>query len=205
MYISRQRNFLFCHVSRTGGTSLSEHIKKHVKDAQHVHLQHLSMHEAKTILGSEFDTFFKFAMVRNPWERLVSWYALMALSNVSFNQNNAALNVLPDSPHWQRFDEFLEKAATQKVNKFRGDWLDYSQWQQLTDEEGNLLVDEIGRFENYAQDIQKFMLKIDVMQPFKENVNGSKHLHYSEYYSDFGKELVAEVFHQDVINFGYQF
>ncbi|WCN11904.1 sulfotransferase family 2 domain-containing protein [Marinomonas mediterranea] len=186
MYISRQHNFIFCHVPRTGGTSLFEHIRQHVKDTERVFLQHLSMKEGKVILGEEFDTFFKFALVRNPWERFVSWYALMALSDVSFDQNRTALNTLPDSPHWQKFDEFLEKASTQKVESFRGNQLFFSQWQQLVDNEDNLLVDEIGRFENYAQDILKFLSKVNVMKPFEENLNGSKHLHYSEYYSDFG-------------------
>ncbi|ADZ89715.1 sulfotransferase family 2 domain-containing protein [Marinomonas mediterranea] len=205
MYISRQHNFLFCHVSRTGGTSLTEHIKRHVKDVEQVRLQHLSMKEGKAILGEEFDTFFKFTLVRNPWERLVSWYALMALSDASFDLNSAALNALPDSPHWRKFDEFLEAVSTQKIGGCRGNRLVFSQWQQLIDDDGNLLVDEIGRFENYAQDIPKFLSKVNVMKPFEENVNGSKHLHYSEYYSDFGKELVADVFHEDVSNFGYHF
>lgn len=204
MYISKQRKFLFCHVSRTGGTSFSEEIRNSVKDAQRLRFQHLSMREAKSILGDEFDELYKFAFVRNPWERLVSWYGLLAIGAPVRNPDEQP-DWEPDSPHWQKFDEFLEQASTQTIPDFRGDWLDYSQWLQLVDDEGNLLVDDIGRFENYAADSKRFLDKIGVPQTMPEKLNTSKHLHYSEYYSDFGKELVAEVFQDDVTNFGYEF
>lgn len=205
MYLSQQRNFLFCHVPRTGGSSLFKHISEHVPDAERVFLQHSSMKEVQKIIGAEFDHLYKFAIVRNPWERLVSWHALTALNKVNYNKNSKHLELYPDSPHWKGFDEFLEKASLQKVESFRGDWLSFSQWLQLTDEEGNLLVNDIGRFENYAQDSKKFLLKIGVIQPFSTIVNDSNHLHYSEYYSNFGKELVTEVFKDDIVNFGYRF
>lgn len=205
MYLSRQRNFLFCHVPRTGGSSLFEHISCHVSDAERLFLQHLSMKEAKSLLGADFAGLFKFAFVRNPWDRLVSWHALTSLCNAKFDFNDPDLQTCPDSPHWQNFDQFLEEACEKKVERFRCDWLNFSQWLQLTDHEGNLLVDEVGRFENYQQDAEKFLLQVDVMQPFNISNNGTKHLHYSHYYSDFGRELVADVFAEDVVNLGYQF
>lgn len=205
MYLSRQHKFLFCHVPRTGGTSLFEHIRCHATDVERLFLQHLSMKEAKALLGADFDGLFKFAFVRNPWDRLVSWHALTALAKVGYDKSSPEFKSCPDSPHWQGFEQFLEEACHKKVEKFRGDWLSFSQWLQLTDDEGKLLVDEVGRFESYQQDAEKLLLKVGVMQPCSISTNGSKHLHYSEYYSDFGRELVAEAFADDIVNFGYQF
>jgi hypothetical protein len=36
-------------------------------------------------------------------------------------------------------------------------------------------------------------------------INSSLHRHYSLYYSDFGRELVEQVFREDVEQFGYRF
>ncbi len=204
MYYSKKNRFLFCHVPRTGGTSFSEHIRSHFNCAQRNQFQHLSMPAAKRLLGSQFDSLFKFAFVRNPWERLVSWHGLTAVAHSQF-RHDLVPDTSPSSSHWRNFDKFLEQAVTKHTDVDGELRLEFSQFHQLADGDGNLLVDDLGRFENYSADSKRFLTKLGVDKSLPIKVNHSHHLHYSEYYSEFGRDLVAKVFHLDISKFGYEF
>ncbi len=67
--ISHERRVLFVHVHRTGGTSIQKHLKETLFGAENLGPQHSSLIEAKRLIGPEFASYFKFAFVRNPWER----------------------------------------------------------------------------------------------------------------------------------------
>jgi hypothetical protein len=68
-----KHKILFIHIPRTGGTSVENHFNyqsKHgwnPKNSQHLTLEEYSNHY-------NLDDYFKFTVVRNPWDRLVSWY-----------------------------------------------------------------------------------------------------------------------------------
>ncbi|MGB0524159.1 MAG: sulfotransferase family 2 domain-containing protein [Flammeovirgaceae bacterium] len=72
MLYSVQHQFLFTHVSRTGGVSLSQCLRQQAPDVQDILWQHAPLILAKQLLGEIFNQVYKFAFVRNPWERFVS-------------------------------------------------------------------------------------------------------------------------------------
>ena len=78
MLISKQKKFVFVHVQKTGGTSLRQVLKSHAPDARKWHGKHGHASDAIAEIGrAEWERYFSFAFVRNPWDRLVSWYAMI--------------------------------------------------------------------------------------------------------------------------------
>lgn len=204
MIYSAKGRVLFAHVSRTAGTSIGEYLRQALPDATQLLEQHEPLVAARRLLGADFDKTFKFAMVRNPWERLVSWYALIGQTRFGDAVDLATLSD-PDWEHWKNFDAFLESWSAEEF-EFNGVIRRrLSQWAQLSDADGRLLTDDIGRFENAPQDLQRIFARIGVNLSSLPIVNASRHGHYGDYYSNFGRELVAQVFQDDVKGFGYRF
>ncbi|MFN5702416.1 MAG: sulfotransferase family 2 domain-containing protein, partial [Gammaproteobacteria bacterium] len=97
MLISESKSFLFVHVQKTAGTSLAEILKPHalnpangrmnklasdlglVRDWRKFHFRkHANLRKAQSVIPAPvYDGLFKFAFVRNPWDKLVSLYAYL--------------------------------------------------------------------------------------------------------------------------------
>ena len=113
MPISDSHNFVFIHIPKTAGTSIEKYLlennlinvgKEWLQgkiDSDEVKLcnysnaywHHLNCREVKQIIGQDkWSNYFKFAFVRNPWDRAVSFYFYMKQStenpnSLSFGKN----------------------------------------------------------------------------------------------------------------------
>ena len=74
----------------------------------------------------------------------------------------------------------------------------------VTDAEGRVIVDFVGRFERLAEDFAHVCRTIGVEAELP-HVNPSRHADYRTYYSDHSRALVAEHFAEDIERFGYRF
>lgn len=156
---------------------------------------------AKNFLYSskEFNKMFKFVIVRNPYDRAVSaWQYLMRgeqfnpkykLMKESFEY---FLNELPH--HWKaKYDRHL---ATHTAPF----------WKDITDENGNLLVDHIIKLENINEEINNLNDLLGTAMDTYEHVNKNRENHdYTSYYNDNSKKLVEELYNDDILNTGYTF
>lgn len=203
MTYSETGNVLFTHISRTGGTTIRAALKQGLPDSRSILGQHASLAEARPVLGEAFNRAFKFAIVRNPWERFVSWYAL--LGQPIGNEKERREQMEPDHPHWKGFDAFLESWSQEMavIDGIKRPAL--SQSGQLCDREDRLLTDHVGRFEALETEIQRLFSLGRIPLSSLPRLNSSIHHPYPLYYSAFGRELVASVFREDVERFGYRF
>ena len=71
----------------------------------------------------------------------------------------------------------------------------------ITDNNGNIIVDFIGRFENLYNDFKK-AFGLDLIN---YKINSSKHNDYKEYYDSETKSLVEECYKKDLELFKYEF
>jgi len=71
--------------------------------------------------------------------------------------------------------------------------------------EGEQFVDFVGRFENLDSDWKYICKQIGCKQTRLPRKNSSSHAHYSESYTPELKELVAELYADDIELFGYKF
>jgi hypothetical protein len=204
MIYSAQRGVLFTHVSRTGGMAITQYLRDQLPDVVEMSGQHAPLIAARSVLGPAFDHAFKFAIVRNPWDRFVSWHALIGKTQLG-NKTEPAVIAEPDHEHWKGFDEFLERWAADEYEIEGVRRCSLSQWAQLSDLEDKLLADKIGRYETLNDDFANIIRDLELpLQPLSL-INHSPRQHYSLYYSDFGRELVGHHYRQDIAGFGYRF
>jgi hypothetical protein len=161
-------------------------LRKHLPDVDAPLSEHVSAREAALHFGREYETYFRFAFVRNPWGRLWSWYGMLknapGVRELSFDD---FLN------SWIRADGGLE-LATQ---------VDF-----LSDENGTVLVDEIGRFEDFENEIRRIFSMSGITPELSlPRLNSGSEGAYETGYTQKGRELVARAYQRDIEAFGYDF
>ena len=127
-------------------------------------------------------TYFSFSFVRNPWSRLVSYY------NAGFKNKNTT-----------SFSEYL-KEITKTENLYS-----HPHYKPQTSCIPPNTLDFIGKVENFDKDFNSICNNINIPQQTSIHLNKSKHKHYTEYYDRKDRDLIAEVYKDDIEMFGYKF
>lgn len=205
MLISRERKLLFIHIQKTGGSTVAQVLRGRIPDMRWHGGTHEHALQARVVLGGEFDSFHRFAFVRNPWDRLVSWYAMIRQKGPA--QPREKLNglwryVLESS---SSFEEFILN-CTDTIDDVDGrkSFL-HNQLDYICDQEGRPLVDWVGRYERFGADLGTLLERIGLGEAEVPHVNRSHHRHYSSYYTPRTRDLVAERYARDIRAFGYSF
>ena len=164
---------------------------------------HLSVLEYQMIFNEgDFEQFFKFTFVRNPWDRAVSAYFF--LKKGGRNQGD----LLWSQHHlseYRDFDAFVKGWLTEKnVHSGRHFRPQYSYL--CLPGKSDPVVDFIGRYETLGTDYEIIRAKLGVGTALNSiNVTEGKQKDYRDYYSDETKEIVANVYRKDIELFGYDF
>ena len=82
---------------------------------------------------------------------------------------------------------------------------DCDQLMMLTDLDGNVIVDLVGRLECVQEDFSTMCNRIGLPDLKVPHKNKTKHEHYSVYYDDETREMVADLYRRDIEYFGYAF
>ena len=128
----------------------------------------------------KFSDYFKFAFVRNPFEREVSlWKYLTKIKREGYVK--------------EKFSDFVKLPKEHT-------YMDY-----VKDEDGTIILVYIGRVENIQEDFNIICDKIGIPQQQLPHNNPTKHKHYTEYYDEETKQIVAEKYAKDIEYFGYEF
>jgi hypothetical protein len=134
-----------------------------------------------------YNSLFKFAFVRNPWDRLVSRYAHLLRSKD--RRRHSFISGL------EKFEDFLRwEIQRDSAN----------QYPYVTDAQGKTIVDFIGHYETLADDFAKVCARLKI-QAELPHANVSDHRDYRTYYTPETREFVAKRFKRDVEMFGYDF
>jgi hypothetical protein len=203
------KNGLFIRVPKTGSTSILS-TKNVVEFKRYKNAKIFSEASDNTIIYpnsyyasrviSVFDKFFcldnyfTFGFVRNPFDRAVSsWKFGSHISDwgVSFKDFCMQLRRIDTNP-----EKVFNDANTQHI---------CDQYPLLKDDKLGVEVNFIGRFENLQEDFNIICDKIGIPKQKLPHKNKGKHKHYTEYYDDETKQIVAEKYRKDIEYFGYEF
>ena len=139
--------------------------------------------------------YFKFSIARNPWDRLVStWTEKVQHQWIEHDKNPYRIKVFKKYKD-EDYDFFVKNVIPSE--DIHTECL--SNLIDLT------VVDFIGRFENLQQDFNIICDKIGIPQQKLPHRNKTKHKHYTEYYDDETREIVAKKYAKDIEYFGYEF
>jgi len=196
MLVSENRKFLFIHIQKTGGTSLTRHFFEHIPDIAHV----CRPHSPITEFQGDTKKYFTAAFVRNPCDRLVSWFtAIDRKRGVNRHINFMQRQVL------ERVDNFRDFILHCQDIQSASGWLPFTKNQlDYISIDGKVAVDFIGRFESFDSSVSTLAKKIDIPDSVP-HINSSSHKHYREYYDDETRAIVAKRFARDLEYFGYEF
>ena len=158
-------------------------------------LLHAKARDARKELTPEaFDAFFKFAFVRNPWDLQVSMYHFILRE--------------PEAPRHDEvkalgsFDAFVEWVLATAEPYPKG--ITKFQSEMISDSDGKLLVDFIGRYETLSRDYAEVCKRVGIDAPLP-HLNKSVHRDYRSYYNARTRALVEQHFKSDIELFGYSF
>ena len=156
------------------------------------------------------DRYFKFAFVRNPWDRVLSCYSNKILQDPSIT-NTYYKNGIANS--FVKYDGVF--TAGMPFNEFVHiikDWPDQtadphfrSQHTYLENKDGDLVVDYIGHFESLADDFDYVVSKLNVPQKMLPHLKKSVHNNYWNSYDEDLIQVVGERYARDIELFGYDF
>ena len=196
MPISHENHLIFVHIPSTGGSSIERMFSifgdRKIPNMKMLfgfdkclnrYLQHLTLSDIKEIVPEDiFQSYFKFSVVRNPWAKMVSEYHY-------FSRDRSELS----------FPLFVQK----RINSMDQHFLE--QYKFIVDESGDVAVDLVCRFENIQTDIRKVFERFDMPKTLLSRSNGRHYDHYSTYYDDTARELVAERYKKDIELFKYSY
>ena len=214
MIISRGRAYVFVHIPKTGGTALSLALEaramrddiilgdtpkarararrqKSLRAAGRLR-KHATLADIDGLVSAdELARMFVVTLVRNPWDRLVSYYHW--LRGQRFDHPAVAL------ARTRGFGDFLNHPQTQA--SFR-DW-PYAAW--LRDSCGDERCDAWVRLEHLAKDLAPFERHLGfALDMGRANVS-NRDRDWRRYYSDADAALVARLCAPDIARFGYSF
>ena len=211
MLISHTHRFLFVHVPKTAGSSVTAALQPFCAQPEKVWFnrmlssvglnvnwfgpvtwrrgrKHTTAGQMQRMYPTElFQTYYKFAFVRNPWDLMVSYYHYIQ----SRPEHHRSTKV-------QLLDSFEEYLAYEiKRDKI-------SQTRFLMDANGELLVDYVGCFESLREHFNVICSELNIDAEL-EHRNSSSHCNYQSYYDATTRQMVAEHWQQDIEQFGYSF
>jgi hypothetical protein len=201
MLVNKRYKFLFVHIQKTAGSSICDNLQE-LRGTKYLGRQHSFLSHYKIPGG-----YFKFAFVRNPWERLVSWYNMMTYRKV---HNDFSAYLLANA---NNFSEFLDctDIIVETKDTFKMDKVDYvksiafNQLDYLTDRDGKIGVDFIGRFESLQDDYNKVMKAIGLPGKNLKHINKYDRDDYRKYYTEEDIEKVKCLYKRDIEYFKYTF
>jgi len=179
--------YVFIHINKTGGSSIEK--------ALWLPFEHKTVKDKIKELGqSEWRKRYSFAVVRNPWDKVVSHYHYRVQTNQTMMGDGHI-----------SFAEWVEAAYGDRDPRYYDQPLMFapqSEW--LDDGAGKVAVNKILRFENLTDEFNELAkyLKIKRRLPHIKKSNRSKN--YKDYYNDRTYEIVRKRFARDIENFGYK-
>ncbi|WP_338426857.1 sulfotransferase family 2 domain-containing protein [Sphingopyxis kveilinensis] len=207
MIVSHQHRFIFVAIPKTGTHSVRQALRAHMGDGDMEQARlfveksfpipeiarmghgHISFAEIRPFLGEDqFTNYFKFAFVRNPFDRFISYCAFATSREGSFERDPQRV-----------MRHFLFIAPPHQHIIFRPQHL------FLTDRDGSLLADMLGKVEEMQSSYDVVCARIGIPSTPLDHANRSRRGNYRDYYDQELIDGVAKIYARDLELFGYDY
>lgn len=179
---------VFIHINKTGGSSIER--------ALNLPFQHTTAAEMVTQMGRDrWEKKYTFAFVRNPWDKVYSHYRF----RVKTNQTSLGDNQI-SFPEWVRL-----AYGERDPRYYRRPLMFQPQLDWITDQEGRVLVQFIGRFERLQDDFHEVCRALGREATLPHLKRSGEAADYRIAFDELSAGIVAERFARDIDHFGYTF
>ncbi|MCK5401123.1 MAG: sulfotransferase family 2 domain-containing protein [Flavobacteriaceae bacterium] len=189
LHKGKNKNYVFIHINKNAGTSIIGVIGKPFR-------KHLTVKDVIRVIGQKkWDEAYKFTVIRNPWDKVVSQYK----HNIKMNVTNMAKKKI-------EFKDWVACTYGEPKNKFYYNraQMFFPQIEWLKNYEEKIDIDKIIRFENLNEGVNEVFktLEIDTGLP---HLNSTYKANYRGFYNEETKQIITDWFHEDIKEFGYTF
>lgn len=207
MIVSHKHRFIFVAVPKTGTHSVRQALRAHMgpDDMEQARLfvekqfpiaelaalkhGHLSFEQVRPFLGEEtFGSYLKFAFVRNPFDRFVSYCSFATSQQGTFDHDPKGV-----------MRHILFKQPPHNHIIF------WPQYRFLTGADGELQTDFLGRVETMQTSYDAVAARLGVDSSPLDHANQSRRGNYRDYYDQEMIDAVAQIYARDLELFGYDF
>jgi len=238
MILNNEYKFIFIHIPKNAGTSLRSNLcrlsgmkqpytfeeKAFARLCTHTkpcdckkdgvlsgrHIRAITLRDEKEI--DNWNDLYKFAFVRNPYDRMVSFWAFYR--NIGTSMTNVRR-----SAEMMSFDDwvkYLRKKSFAKMGEHPESLVPPWRWPQVSwiEKDGKQIIDFVGRYENLQEDFEYICKHIGLDKDSSlwkgheqlEEFNKSGRLKdYRQYYTEESKKIVGWWFKRDLELFDYSF
>ena len=205
MIVSPEHQFIFVHIFKTAGTSIKRAIRRYAmpewQEQANTILKklgipqfgpdplpdHMTASQAIDELGrDEFNRYFSFAFVRNPWDWEVSHYKY----------------ILKKRKH-ELHDQVTAMGSFESYLDWRCDGR-FQLQQEFLVHEGQQVVDFVGRFETLKKDFE-FVCNTLGIESELPKLNATQSSDYCDFYTPRTIKMIEETYADDIELFQYEF
>jgi hypothetical protein len=183
--VSDKKKYVYFRIPKVATVSIGMILKENTN---------ISHESFDSYWNTNWNTYFKFSIVRNPWDRLLSCFLDKTKKSIGTIWEMEFYKPLSNFS----FDQFIEM-LTPKYISYDGH---LKQQVELIDTNN---IDYLGRFENINYDLKNILdtLNISVQNIPKENT--TEHTHYHDYYNTKTRNLVYNLYKEDIEAFKYEY
>jgi hypothetical protein len=137
----------------------------------------------------QFNNYFKFSFVRNPWSRSFSWYK----------------NIIRDERHLLNHGVPQDISFKDFLYRFENNWGILPQMYWLKDKKGNIPFDFIGRFENLHKDFGYVCDQLGIKDKILPESIISGNPDYTLFFDNELIDLVYNRYKEEIGYFGFEY
>lgn len=188
-WINYEKKAIFFEIPKNGSTSLKQLLKSNG-------FQLLTE-------DVEYDEFYTFTFIRNPYDRLISNWKMFCGGSGKWMSEKQLNFLFKEDPKNMTLTEFAE--IIQTVNNHHWD----QQTEYLKDSKGKIIyLDFYARFENFYREFKVIKNKLNLTGALL-NINKTDHTQYQTYFIQYRKidllKIINEKYKDDFKEFNYKF
>ena len=188
-----QHKAIFVHIPKAAGTSVGAALFGKCRRT------HQSWDWYYHCCPSQFDQFFKFTFVRNPFDRLVSAFCYLQHGGQSTSESDRRFQ----RKHLSKYKTFADFVKHGLQEKAIQQWSHFvPQHRFIASKDDTIMVDFVGRVENLDNDFSHVAKKLGIDAKLM-HTNKSKREDYPDYYDPTTQRLALEFYAKDFELLGY--
>jgi hypothetical protein len=187
---------IFVHIPKCAGVSISKTLFGNLAGG------HADISTYQIVFSpKEFEDYFKFTIVRNPWDRLVSAFLFLTSGGMNERDKRWADEHISQYKTFQDFVlQWLNPDSMKLSAHFR------PQCHFICLGRQNVAVDFVGRYENLEADFAYICKQLNVYATLERlNSTSLKRNDFREYYTDETRLRVSQLYADDIRMLGYSF